>query len=148
MNVPPTLSGAPPKRFQFVGGALCLDFCNSVGGKRGARAREYLNSYMDFVSWSQQAGLVEHSQAEAKLLNARRQPAEAATVLERAVALREAIYRIFLAVAEKKRLLGRDLEELNAELGHSLNRLRIAPNKNGFAWEWSSENGTLDEALG
>ena len=44
MNVPPMLSAAPPKRFQFVGGALCLDFCNSVGGKRETLARENLQS--------------------------------------------------------------------------------------------------------
>ena len=61
MNVPPTLSAAPPKRFQFVGGALCLDFCNSVGGKRETLARENLHSYVDFLSWSQQAGLAENS---------------------------------------------------------------------------------------
>ena len=69
-------------------------------------------------------------------------------VLKRAVALREAIYRICLAVAEQKEPLGRDLAKLNAELERCLPRLRIAPNQQGFGWEWRSEAGALDDALG
>ena len=45
-----------PPKFQFVGGDVCLDFTNTVGGKRGLSTREYLNSYADFVSWCRQAG--------------------------------------------------------------------------------------------
>src|SRR5882724_11819870 len=123
MNVSPSLSGAPPKKFQFVGGALCLDFCNSVGGKRETVARENLHSYADFLSWSQQAGLVGASAAEARLHNACRRPAAAAAVLRRAIMLREAIYRIFLAGARKRKSKESDLEELNAELSRTLPRL-------------------------
>ena len=49
-------TSGPPKKFQFVAGDVCLDFTNTMGGKRGLSAREYLNSYADFVSWCQQAG--------------------------------------------------------------------------------------------
>ena len=61
-----SLCDAPPvKRFRLVGGALCLDFCNTVGGKRGATTRENLNSYRDFISWCEQTGTVQKSEAEA-----------------------------------------------------------------------------------
>ena len=146
MNVSPSSSSAPPKKFQFVGRALCLDFCNSVGGKRETVAREYLHSYADFLSWSQQAGLVDHGRAEARLRDARRRPATAAAVLRRAKSLREAIYRIFLAGVWKRKPKESDLEELNAELVRFLPRLRIAAGKGGFSWEWRSENGALDDA--
>jgi predicted RNA-binding Zn ribbon-like protein len=148
MNVSPSPSSSPPKKFQFVGGALCLDFCNSVGGKRETVAREYLHSYADFLSWSQQAGLVDNGRAEARLRAAQRRPAKAAAVLRRAKALREAIYRIFLAGAWKKKPEESDLEELNAELARCLPRLRIAAGKSGFGWEWRRENGALDDTLG
>ena len=148
MNVSPNLSAAPPKTFQFVGGALCLDFCNSMGGKREAVAREYLHSYADFLSWSQQAGLVGASAAAARLRHACRRPAAAAAVLRRAIALRESIYRIFLAGARERKPKESDLEELNAVLARCLPRLRIAASKQGFGWEWRRENGSLDDALG
>src|SRR5436309_6778644 len=88
----------PPKEFQFVGGELCLDFCNSVGGKRGVRPREYLNSYGDFLSWSEQAALLDTARAQELLRKAPRRPSAAASALKRAIRLREAIYRIFLSL--------------------------------------------------
>src|SRR5947207_11102510 len=87
-----------PKKFQFVGGELCLDFCNSVGGKRGVRTREYLNSYQDFVSWSEQAALLDARRAQELLRRANQRPAMGTAALKRAIRLREAIYRIFLSL--------------------------------------------------
>src|SRR5438093_9489050 len=89
---------SPPKKFEFVGGDVCLDFTNTVGGKRGLSTREYLNSYADFVSWCQQADLLNESTADALLRRAARHPDESAAALWRAIALREAIYRIFAAL--------------------------------------------------
>src|SRR6266480_7915979 len=88
-----------PKKFQFVGDDLCLDFTNTVGGKRGVAPREYLNSYADFVSWCRQAGLLDISKAQALARSAARRAEESARALGRAIALRETIYRIFAALA-------------------------------------------------
>ena len=148
MNVVPQPNVAPPKKFQFVGGALCLDFCNSVGGKRGVRSREYLNSYRDFLSWSEQAGLLDTRRSEELLRKVRRRPSGAADALKRAIRLREAVYRIFFELAENKRPAERDIGELNVELSRSLSRLRVAPAKNGFGWQWSAEHVALDHPLG
>ena len=138
----------PAKKFQLVGGELCLDFCNTVGGKRGVVARENLHSYAHFLSWCEQAGLVDANQAAALVAKAVKQPEEAQAVLARAIALREAIYRIFLAAAECKTPLASDLEQLNSELAGSLCRLRVAPAECGFDWQWASGNGALDQTLG
>src|SRR5258706_243420 len=61
---------APAKKFQFVGGDLCLDFCNTMGGKRSGIPREYLNTIADFVSWCEQAGLIGLPEAKALLRQA------------------------------------------------------------------------------
>src|SRR6266481_5935644 len=137
MNAVPKPSDAPPKKFQFVGGELCFDFCNSVGGKRGVRPREYLNSYRDFLAWCEQAGLIDESRSQPCVRKAARQRGEAAEILTRAIRLREAVYRIFVAVGANKKPAERDIASLNAELCCSLNRLRITPSKKGFSWRWS-----------
>src|SRR2546426_8462386 len=93
----------PPKKFEFVGGDVCLDFTNTVGGKRGLSTREYLNSYTDFVSWCQQADLLNASAAGDLLRIAARHPDESAEALQRAISLRETIYRIFAALASGDR---------------------------------------------
>src|SRR2546429_642416 len=91
-----------PKKFQFVGGDLCLDFTNTMGGKRGVAPREYLNAYTDFVSWCRQAGLLDSSKAQALARRAARRAEESARALRRAIALRETIYRIFAALASEE----------------------------------------------
>src|SRR5262245_37953119 len=138
----------PAKKFQFVGGNVCLDFTNTVGGKRGLSTREYLNSYADFVLWCRQADLLNVSTAEALLRNAARQPDEAIAALARAIALREAIYRIFAALAAEKAPQNSDLDHLNAELSAQLGRLRVAANQKRFEWTWTSSDDALDQPLG
>src|SRR2546426_9967316 len=92
----------PARKFQFIGGELCLDFCNTMGGNRRGTPREYLNSYGDFLAWCEQAGLVDGSSATALMRKAIHQPREALEALARAIRLREAFYRIVAALGEEK----------------------------------------------
>ncbi len=140
--------GQPAKKFQFVGGELCLDFCNTVGGKRGVIAKEKLDTYGDFVSWCEQAGLVDGGQARVLMGKAGRGGGEAAKVLGRAIALREAIYRMLMAVVERKEPEANDLGQLNGELARSLGRLRVGTGGDGFEWQWEEGDGPLDQPLG
>jgi predicted RNA-binding Zn ribbon-like protein len=137
-----------PRQFEFVAGDLCLDFTNTVGGKRGVVAREYLNSYADLVSWCAQAGIVEESEARALLRWAARRPDGSVAALRQAIALRETIYRIFAALATREPARTSDLDDLNAALGSHLGRLRVVAGKKGFAWKWAEADEALDQPLG
>ena len=114
------------RKFQFVAGNLALDFCNTVGGKRGVVAREYLSSFLDLAAWAQQARLLTTADAEQALQIAGRRPGESAAVLSRATELREALFRLFAARLSGKIAREPDLAILNAELSRSLGRLRLA----------------------
>jgi len=138
----------PPKKFEFVGGDVCLDFTNTVGGKRGVSTREYLNSYADFACWCRQADLLDESKADALLRVAARRPDESAAALRRAIALREAIYRIFAALALGESPQAADLVYLNAELSKHHGRLRVASSKQEFNWTWADAEDALDQPLG
>jgi predicted RNA-binding Zn ribbon-like protein len=136
------------KKFQLVGGNLCLDFTNSVGGKRGATTREHLHSYADLLSWWQQAGLVSEEEAKKLAREAERAPDSAMKVLERAVELREAIYRIFASVVKGHLPAKGDLEILNARLAAALGRMRVQRNGATFVWSWASDDCDLASPLG
>jgi predicted RNA-binding Zn ribbon-like protein len=140
----------PTPMFQFVGGDLSIDFCNTVGGKRGQIAREKLHSLNDLISWAEQGRLVKPDQAEMLKHYAARYPCESAELLTRATELREAIFRIFLSAAKEKRPAPDDMARLNAELSASLGRLRIGPLRNGegFAWQWADEKVEPEHLLG
>jgi len=141
---------APAKKFQFVGRELCLDFCNTVGGKRGVATREYLHSYSDLLSWCAQAGLVDSFAAAQLFKMGIRQPIEAAKVCARALALREAIFDIFSALMNSKGAPANSIRLLNAELALSLGRLRISfkTGQDEFSWDWALKDSPLDGPLG
>ena len=143
----PEAQAAP--KFQFVGGDLCLDFCNTVGGKRGGIAREKLHSLNDFISWAEQAALLKPDQAQ-DLRRYATVPSEASTLLVRATELREAIFRTLLSASQGKTPSKPDLACLNAELAASLGRLRIgrAKDRHGFAWQWADDQLQPEHLLG
>jgi predicted RNA-binding Zn ribbon-like protein len=140
----------PGPKFQFVGGDLCLDFCNTVGGKRGGVAREKLHSLDDFIAWAEQAALLKPEQVEGLRRHAVRRPSDAAALLDRAIELREAIFRILLSASDQKAPPDKDMARLNAELAASLGRLRIGPAKEGalFVWQWADDRLQPDHLLG
>lgn len=122
-----------------VGGALCLDFTNSAGNHKSNHPSEYLDSYNDLVAWSLHAGIINNRIAQQLLDQATRRNAAARQVYERAIALRESIYHIFLRITEVRSPQANDLDVLNQELSKALAHSRIVSTKEGFKWAWSDE---------
>jgi predicted RNA-binding Zn ribbon-like protein len=149
----------PPEGPKLVGGRLCLDFVNTVSGRPPARrtrasgtaagsiGRERLGTYPDLVHWSRRAGALTRGEADRLLGQARRRPPEAGRALRRAVGLREAIYRICIAVVKGWRAAAGDLELLNRELAAARARERVVAGGKRFAWEWDRRIPDLDRML-
>ncbi len=133
--------------FDLSGGRLCLDFANTLSKRLTSHPRELLASYGDLVAWSRQAGVVTAPEAQGFIRKARRRPADAAAVLDRAIALREAIYRIFSAIAAERPAGDGDLATLNAALTEALPLLGIVPEGDGFGWEWTGDGQRFDRML-
>ena len=129
------------------GGRLCLDFANTADWHASDQPEERLTSYVAFVSWSRQAGVLTENQAKRLLRRAADRPEEARVVVNRAIALREAIYEIFAAVAHGQAPQATDLTTLNAALSEMLARSQIAPTETGFVWQWAGEEDALDRPL-
>jgi len=130
----------------LIGGRLCLDFANTADWHAGPNPQEYLTSYTELVGWGRHAEALTSEQAECMLCLAEHQPAEAAAVLERAITLRENIYRIFVAVTKGTPPLPEDLATLNAVLNEAITHLRVVYAGSSFAWEWDNSSA-LDYIL-
>jgi predicted RNA-binding Zn ribbon-like protein len=126
---------------------LCLDFANTFEGRLTNHPQESFQSYGDLLSWSQQAGMMAADTVQRLALEATHRLTEATATLDRAIALREAIYRIFSAVAGQHSPQTADLNLLNVVLGDALAALQITPNADGFAWGWSSARQHLSRVL-
>jgi predicted RNA-binding Zn ribbon-like protein len=75
-----------------VADEAALDFCNTRAGWNSAEPREYLVSYDHLVVWAREASLLDDEAAERLRHDAARDPAAGRRVLDRALALRSAIY--------------------------------------------------------
>src|SRR4029434_226244 len=96
-------------KMKLIGGQLCLDFVNTVDGRSSYSPRSNLQSadnvlgdklenYSDLVDWSQHAGVITATESRYLIEEGRRRATEAGRVFQRAIALREALYRIFKAM--------------------------------------------------
>lgn len=132
---------------ELVGGRLCLDLANTVSTRAGPLHREYLASYDDLVSWSRHAGVLTDHEAQCLRREAADRPAEAAAVLDRAIALRETIYRIFAAIARQQTPPAPDIAALNVALAQVLGRLRVVSSGDAFEWQWIRDPHALDAML-
>lgn len=133
--------------FDISAGQLSLDFANTLDERSSASPYEYLNSYYDLVAWSQQAQTITASEAEQLREQAERHPADASRVLQEAIVLREALFRIFSAVAEGESPEDEDLNILNSALSEAMCHVRIVPQTGSFQWDWTANPENLDRVL-
>lgn len=148
-----------PSGLKFIGGRLCLDFMNTVGGrvsrrgKKGSRdyadtvVRDKITGYDDLVTWAQLAGVLTQPEARSLARRAAASPKKAAAILARAATLREALYRIFKSVVESWPSNAADVDVLRRELGISRIHERLTSSTGVFVWNWEEEPDALDRVL-
>ena len=83
--------------FNFAGNRLCLDFSNTLHDRGTRTQRDHFSTYADLVWWSQAAGILLSEETQLLLEEAKLHPTEAAQTLQKAIVLRETMYRIFSA---------------------------------------------------
>ena len=153
------LSERPAATMKLVGGRLFLDFINTAGGRRPDPSQrrahseavvilgDKLNDYLDLLAWGRHTDLIREADLQALIREAGRRGNEAATVLERAIALREAGYRICRAIMGKRQPQASDIDLLNREIAIARCHERLTAASDGFVWEWASATSDLDRML-
>jgi predicted RNA-binding Zn ribbon-like protein len=123
--------------WKFVGGRLCLDFINTVGGRAGSTVlKDKLVDYNHLLEWSRQGDIANQTESRDLARRAAAHRHEAEATLRRAVQLRETLYRIFKAAAEGRRPRSSDLDALTQELRLARSHERLAHTGGAFAWTW------------
>lgn len=126
------------------GGALCLDFANTLeprGGPppfpwpSGAAIRDELTKYSDLVAWSLHHETISEQTGVALIERSASRTKEAARVLARAHVLRDVIYRVFWAVANGESPSPDDLDTLQQEFAEAAAHARLAARET-VRWEW------------
>lgn len=129
------LAGGPQPR--LLGGDLALDFVNTVSSRGDEPGEEKILSYDELVRWLAYAGGLEADAARVLLRLSKAQPAAAARVLAQALALRETIYHVFLALARGEAAPLTDLSALSVTYREVLGHAALVPIDRAYGWQWN-----------
>jgi predicted RNA-binding Zn ribbon-like protein len=132
---------------KLLGGRLCLDFVNTLDWRGAETPQEFLHTFDDLVVWSRHAGIT--TKTEAKQLSKAAGPAGsyAGQILNRAIRLRETIYRLFSASAAGRDPAGEDLNYFNQNLSLSMKDSKITRTGDGYRWDNFGNKTQLDWIL-
>jgi predicted RNA-binding Zn ribbon-like protein len=139
----------------FVGGNLCLDFVNTTDRREPVPqeplltrvAEECLLDYERLLDWAHAAGCLDPQAVRHLTQTALRNPALAYRIWRRAIALREALYRIAVSVVERTVPDQRALSVLNREVGIARDHLVIAAHKGELVESFQSRRSELSRPL-
>jgi predicted RNA-binding Zn ribbon-like protein len=134
---------------KFIGGNLCLDFANTVGGRgpRGRALREKIHGYGELLGWSRVAGTVDDGAARALARQAALRPSEAAAVHTRAILVREALHQILKCILEDRRPSTRDVDVLRAAVAVARANQRLDTRGGQFVWTFPKRTDKLDQVV-
>jgi len=132
---------------KLLGGRLCLDFVNTLDWRGTDTPQEFLNTFHDLVVWSRHAGITTKAETSRLLRLAGQASSTAGQVLNRAVRLRETIYRLFSAANAGHDPAGEDLDYFNQNLSLAMKDLKITRTDDGYRCDNSMNKRQLDWIL-
>lgn len=136
----PAVLGTGQAAVDAVAEPLCVRFVNTVGDHATDHPYETLHSYEHLLRWGERTGAIAPEAAEALRRRAEERPEVARQALARAVELREAIYRVFVARIHGRAVAPGDLDILNAALAvapGAAGGRRLALTGGAVAWGWA-----------
>ena len=135
------------QQLRLLGGALCLDFVNSIENRAGHAPEDFLTTYPDLVRWGKHAGLVDDATAARLIALGSEDERAAGEALHRALGLRAALHRLFLTIATRRRPDPADLDRLHRAYADAMSSATLVPEGDRFGWGWWSDEQRLDQLL-
>ncbi len=125
-----------PPRFDLVGGALCLDFINTLDDRFTNEPKELLKTYIDLARFAEDTGILSASEVD-RLFTRSQTSAEAAQrALVAAIELREAMHAVFWAIVNKRPAPRAQLTTLNQFVQEAAQHEQLVEANGRFAWKF------------
>src|SRR5438105_252759 len=114
---------------------LCLDFANTLSWRGSPMPSESLGGFADLIDWLAGAADLPAETVEAVRQWSRAYRQQADALFDEAIGLREALYRLFSALAAGEPAPADDVVVLNHALAAAPPRQRVAQAAGGYAWQ-------------
>ncbi|HEV8536816.1 MAG TPA: ABATE domain-containing protein [Candidatus Limnocylindria bacterium] len=132
---------------ELFGGALALDFANTIGGSHVWPSHDHLQGYGDMVDFAVLAGSLRPDVAKRLVTRAGHEPTRASAVFELGIALREAIWAVFSALASGEAPREADLALIGDAAAAGAARSRLVYDRDGVGWSLPSDSADLERPL-
>ena len=130
-------TGHYDRKFDLSGGNLSLDFANTLSGRQNSgKTRDDLTEFSDFVMFAKQAHIISSRVARELVATGMARREKAARLLRTAIVLREAIYRVFSAIAGSRPVNSRDVKLLEDFAGEAMRHRQLTATGRSYRWEW------------
>jgi len=126
------MANPTPGRPRFYAGTWCLDFANTVEPRGPEPALDLLPDYAALLEWSEEAGILTPA------LRRRLGREASGTAYDSALELREAVYRIFSAIAAAKTPRSKDLQALQEVYAESQRHATPVLTEGRLEWTWQN----------
>jgi predicted RNA-binding Zn ribbon-like protein len=151
-----------PPRFELIAGSVCLDFINTLDDRFMSESKELLKTYLDLARFGEDAGILDEMRVDRLFARSQTSPEAAQQALNAAIELREAMFAVFAAVANRKPVPPAALLRLNQYIQGAAQHAQLVPTrstseqpvakKNGsekasFAWRFDALPSDFDDPL-
>ena len=134
-------------RFEFIAGALCLDFANTIHDSHAEDKREELHAISDLLQWAAEAGLLSSADHRRLAAHYEHNPRAAAAALAKAIAVRDLLVSIFASIANNGSVSSQLLSALNSALAQSPGLLRVYKGSERIERQWRSSADGLQKVF-
>lgn len=123
---------------ELVGGALCLDFANTINSRRMSE-HDYLMQYQDVVGWANKVGILSPTQTHQLQKRAKQNEQEALAAFDAAKQIRELLYRLFSNAADGSELNKKDMEAFISAYGEAISHGQLKRADKHYVPTWKVE---------
>ena len=126
---------------------LCLAYANTLSWRGSDAPAERLTAFGDLLGWLESSAGFAAAAVEEIGAWSREHPKKAATVFAEAIAVREAVYRIFAAFAGGEAVRDQDFAALKERPGRAPARSQLARGGGSYAWRIEPVRPTAPDLL-
>jgi predicted RNA-binding Zn ribbon-like protein len=126
---------------ELVGGALCLDFVNTINSRLHLE-HDYLMQYADLVGWANKVGILSPTQSNQLQKRAKQSEQEAENALIEAWKIREILYRMFSSTAKGSEPNKNDMELFIRAYGDAISHGHLRRKDNQYRATWNVDESS------